>query len=57
MDVCEICEEVGERDCYHCDLGNPCIGCTDYDEKNDICKSDGGCGKTMEGSEKNESRP
>ena len=31
MDVCEICEEVGERDCYHCDLGNPCIECAVHD--------------------------
>ena len=57
MSICDRCEEYGACDCQHCDLGNPCIGCTDYDEKNDICKSDGGCGKTMEGSEKNESRP
>ena len=45
MFVCDVCEEQGEVDCIHCKLGNPCIGCTDYDEKNDICKSNGGCGK------------
>ena len=55
MDVCEICEEVGERDCYHCDLGNPCIKCADYDEKNDTCKSDGGCGKPENSQEEGES--
>ena len=44
MNQCDICEEMGLKDCLHCYLGNPCIGCTEYDEKNDICKSNGGCG-------------
>ena len=37
--ICEFCEE----DCKYCYLGNPCLGCTDYDEEKDICKSNGGC--------------
>ena len=45
MTQCEICEEMGTADCQRCYLGNPCIGCGDYDEASDTCKSDGGCGK------------
>lgn len=45
MDVCEICIEWGNQHCEHCQFGNPCLGCSDYDEDNDICISDGGCGK------------
>lgn len=55
MFVCDVCEEQGEVDCIHCKLGNPCIGCTDYDEKNDICKSNGGCGKADNSQEEGES--
>lgn len=44
MDQCDICEEMGLKDCQHCYLGNPCIGCEDYDVENDKCKSDGACG-------------
>ncbi len=44
MDPCELCEEYGDQDCKHCYLGNPCIGCDDYDYVNDTCKSSGACG-------------
>lgn len=43
-DLCELCEECGDHDCKCCSLGNPCIGCTDYDSVNDTCKSKGACG-------------
>ena len=52
---CDICKEIGECNCRYCELGNPCIGCTDYDEKNDICKSNGGCGKADNSQEEGES--
>ena len=49
MTQCEICEEVmGWTDCMHCYLGNPCIGCDDYDEEYDTCMSLGGCGERSE---------
>ena len=38
---CDICKEIGECNCRYCELGNPCIGCGDYDEANDVCKSHG----------------
>ena len=41
--LCELCEEFGDHDCKFCNLGNPCIGCTDYDLVNDYCKSNGAC--------------
>ena len=44
MDTCELCEEYGDHDCKHCSLGNPCIGCADYDMWNDTCTSKGACG-------------
>lgn len=47
MFVCDVCEEIGESDCMRCEFGNPCLGCNDYDEKKDTCKSDGGRGKTI----------
>lgn len=47
MFVCDVCEEIGESDCIRCEFGNPCLGCNDYDEKKDTCKSDGGCGKAI----------
>lgn len=43
MTQCDICEEMGGNDCQHCSLGNPCLGCADYDEEQDRCTSDGGC--------------
>ena len=44
MDVCETCREVlGNADCNTCPFGNPCLGCTDYDEETDTCISNGGC--------------
>lgn len=42
-DVCDFCEDE-ERDCRMCPLGNPCLGCEDYDSRSGICKSNGGCG-------------
>lgn len=45
MFTCDYCQEVGECDCHHCYLGNPCIGCEDYDQEKDACKSNGGCGE------------
>lgn len=43
-DVCELCREYGFEDCARCSHGNPCLGCEDYDEDADYCKSKGGCG-------------
>lgn len=40
MYVCDSCEE---RSCKDCELGNPCLGCLDYDRTKDDCKSKGGC--------------
>lgn len=48
MNQCEICAEMGCDDCANCYLGNPCIGCADYDRVNNTCMSNGGC---AEGSE------
>ena len=48
MSQCDICEEMGVNDCQHCSLGNPCLGCVDYDEDNDTCKSNGGCAERGE---------
>ena len=44
-DICMICME-SEHDCRMCSLGNPCLGCEDYDQVNDTCKSNGGCYNT-----------
>ena len=48
MNPCEICYGHGTVDCpyscRYCALGNPCIGCADYDTENDTCKSEGACG-------------
>lgn len=52
MTQCEECQEIGECDCKHCSLGNPCLGCKDYDAENEICKSDGGCGEMKSDFEK-----
>lgn len=47
MDICEKCREViGTADCITCSYGNPCLGCSDYDEATDTCISNGGCGIT-----------
>lgn len=43
MNQCDICEEVGCKDCINCRLGNPCLDCENYDRKKGICKSDGRC--------------
>lgn len=34
--------------CRYCALGNPCIGCDDYDIENDTCTSEGACGAKMD---------
>lgn len=48
MDACGSCYEQGIIDCKYncryCALGNPCLGCADYDIENDACTSKGGCG-------------
>ena len=33
MNQCDICEEMGCKDCMNCYLGNPCLGCEDYDKR------------------------
>lgn len=43
-ELCDLCEEYGDHDCKRCNLGNPCIGCADYDPVKDTCKSSGACG-------------
>ena len=43
MHLCDICREAGQEDCIHCSMGNPCLGCSDYDEEKDECRSDGAC--------------
>lgn len=40
--VCDFCIS-DERECIMCQLGNPCLGCEDYDQTNHVCKSNGGC--------------
>lgn len=40
--VCDFCMS-DECDCIMCQLGNPCLGCEDYDQINHVCKSNGGC--------------
>lgn len=49
---CDICKEIGECNCRYCELGNPCIGCSDYDEANDVCKSNGACGTCVSPSDR-----
>lgn len=48
MDACELCYGYEDLDCKYrckyCYLGNPCIGCADYDIENDTCTSEGACG-------------
>ena len=52
MNQCDICEEIGCKDCMNCYLGNPCINCDDYDKQTHICKSNGACGANMERGER-----
>lgn len=40
MYTCEYCT----FDCRYCPLGNPCLGCADYDPETDTCTSNGACG-------------
>lgn len=49
---CDICKEIGDCNCRYCELGNPCIGCGDYDEANDVCKSNGACGTCVSPSDR-----
>ena len=37
--VCDFCMS-DECDCIMCQLGNPCLGCEDYDQINNVCKSE-----------------
>ena len=48
MFVCDICEEMGTKNCRRCTLGNPCLWCEDYDIDNDVCTSDGACAQREE---------
>ena len=48
MNQCDICEEMGCKDCRYCSLGNPCLGCEEYDIEHDKCTSNGGCGEVEE---------
>lgn len=41
--LCDICIELGMNNCINCTLGNPCLGCEDYEEDTITCKSGGGC--------------
>lgn len=43
MDYAELCDFCYEKDCTMCSLGNPCLGCSDYDIVNDVCITKGGC--------------
>lgn len=45
MYICDVCRETGQDDCIRCSMGNPCLGCSDYDEEKDECRSDGACGE------------
>ena len=53
MNVCDVCAEMMITDCKHCRYGNSCLGCQDYSETNDTCKSDGGCGRRIDEDESN----
>lgn len=33
MYICDVCRETGQEDCIHCSMGDPCLGCHNYDEK------------------------
>lgn len=43
MNQCDVCEEMGCKDCQNCYLGNPCLGCKDYDSLTHQCISNGAC--------------
>lgn len=43
VDIGDICDYCPMNDCIMCELGNPCLGCEDYDQINHVCKSNGGC--------------
>lgn len=45
-DIGNVCDYCPDEDCKRCPFANPCLGCDDYDESNDRCKSNGGCGAT-----------
>lgn len=44
-DLCDVCEEIRGEDCLYCSLGNPCLGCDDYDMNAHVCRSNGACGE------------
>lgn len=46
MDISYLCEICVENECLLCELGNPCLGCGDYDKENNKCLSNGGCAGT-----------
>lgn len=48
MEQCDICMEMGCDDCMNCYLGNPCLGCKDYDKEKEECASNGACGERKE---------
>ena len=43
VQLCFQCADLGDANCMMCPLGNPCLGCEDYDQINHVCKSNGGC--------------
>lgn len=46
---CDFCEhENGSHYCLHCSLGNPCLGCVDYDLERHLCLSNGACGSSKQ---------
>lgn len=42
-DISNSCDFCIDKNCMTCPCGNPCLGCEDYDNENDTCKSNGGC--------------
>ncbi len=48
MDISNVCDHCEMNDCMYCPLGNPCLGCEDYDEINNVCTSNGRCGEQIE---------
>lgn len=48
MDIGDICDFCEDMDCMNCDLGNPCLGCKDYDKEKQDCTSNGACGERKE---------
>lgn len=48
MDIGDLCAYCEEGNCKSCSLANPCLGCIDYDEEKDTCKSKGGCAERGE---------